>query len=83
MEPELSERRRGRTRGVPLRARHDDPLVVIQDLGQGVAAVWIEPPLEDVALDDDPDTKSPSSARLALGADVDDEGTRHVQAFEL
>ncbi len=54
VNPSCSERRGSQARGVPLRAHDDDLLVVAVDLGQGVVAAGIEPPLEHVALDHQP-----------------------------
>ena len=82
-EAELAERRGGEARRIALGADHDDLLVVVPHLGQGVAPLQIEAPLEHIALHHDPEPELAFGGSLALGADVDHEGTAGAEPLEL
>src|SRR5437763_17199133 len=65
------ERGRRQAGRVPRRAEHHDDLVVIGDLRDPVGARRIEPPFEDVALDDARAGRLALPRALCGGTDVD------------
>ena len=83
MQSEFLEGRRGKAGAEPLVAHQDDPAVVVSDLWDPIWALWIEPPLQDIAVDDDCARQRAIASALFIGTGVYDKCSRRERGRQL
>jgi hypothetical protein len=83
MQPELLQSERREAGAVALVADQDDSKVVSRDLGEPMRTRWIEPPLENVAVDHDGAGQVAITLPLLGGSSVDHEGSESLLSGEV
>lgn len=83
MQPELLQSERREAGAVALVADQDDSKVVSRDLGEPMRTRWIEPPLENVAVDHDGAGQVAITFPLLDGSSVDHEGSESLLSGEV